>query len=85
MGNIFMSLMGTAPVVLLMTDHERITMKGFGLGAALNIALNASFIPKWGMEGAAFATVISIIICYIFLTWVAYKELKVKTFPLLHF
>ena len=84
-GNIFMSYMGTVAVVLLMTGKERIVMKGFGVGAALNIVLNALFIPQWGMDGAALASATSIILCYMFLTWVAYRELKIQTLPLLRF
>jgi O-antigen/teichoic acid export membrane protein len=83
MGNIFMSLMGTTAVVLVMTQKERIAMKGFGAGAALNIVLNSFFIPKWGMEGASLATATSITLCYMYLTWVAYRELKVQTLPFL--
>ena len=84
-GNISMSCMGTVAVVLVMTGKERIAMKGFGMGAALNILLNALFIPQWGMEGAALATATSITICYIFLTWVAYRDLKIQVLPFLHF
>ena len=84
-GNIFMSCMGTVPVVLLMTQKERIAMKCFGAGAALNIVLNALFIPQWGIEGAALATATSITVCYMFLTWVAYRELKIQTLPFLRF
>ena len=84
-GNIFMSYMGTVAVVLLMTGKERIAMKGFGAGAALNIVLNALFIPQWGIEGAALATATSITVCYMFLTWVAYRELKIQTLPFLRF
>jgi O-antigen/teichoic acid export membrane protein len=84
-GNIFMSCMGTVAVVLVMTGKERIAMKCFGAGAALNIVLNALFIPQWGMEGAALATATSITVCYMFLTWVAYRELKIQTLPFLRF
>ena len=35
MGNIFMSLMGTVPVILVMTHKERLAMKGFGAGCLL--------------------------------------------------
>lgn len=84
-GNIFMSCMGTVAVVLVMTGKERIAMKCFGAGAALNIVLNALFIPQWGMEGAALATATSITVCYMFLTWFAYRELKIQTLPFLRF
>jgi O-antigen/teichoic acid export membrane protein len=84
-GNIFMSCMGTVPVVLLMTQKERIAMKCFGTGAALNIVLNALFITQWGMEGAALATATSITVSYMCLTWVAYRDLKIQILPFLHF
>ena len=84
-GNIFMSLMGTAAVVLVMSGKERIALKGFGVGATLNIILNALLIPKWGMEGAALATATSITVCYIFLTLAAFRELKIQTLPFIGF
>ena len=85
MGNIFMSFMGTFAVVLVMTQKERIAMKGFGAGAALNIVLNALLIPQWGMEGAALATATSITACYMFLTWATYREFKLQILPFLRF
>ena len=84
-GNIFMSFMGTLPVALVMTQKEQVAMKCFVAGAALNIVLNALFIPQWGMEGAALATATSITICYMFLTWAAYKELNIHTLPFIRF
>jgi O-antigen/teichoic acid export membrane protein len=84
-GNMFMSFMGTLPVALVMTQKEQIAMKCFVTGAALNIVLNALFIPEWGMEGAALATATSITICYMFLTWFVYKDLKIQALPFIHF
>ena len=80
-GNIFMSLMGTAPAVLVMSGKERIALKGFGAGATLNIFLNALLIPKWGMEGAALATATSITVCYMYLWLATFRELKIQTLP----
>ena len=48
--------------LLVMTKYERFTAFSDGGGAFLNVGLNALLIPRWGIEGAAVATSISLII-----------------------
>jgi O-antigen/teichoic acid export membrane protein len=48
--------LGPVGVLLNMTDHANASAKAFGLGAVLNIILNAILIPFYGMEGSAVAT-----------------------------
>ena len=45
-----------------MTGHQNEAAMGIGVGAGLNIVLNLLFIPKWGIEGAAMATTMSIVV-----------------------
>jgi O-antigen/teichoic acid export membrane protein len=52
---------GSVTVLLMMTGHERDAAVGVGIGAALNVTLNALFIPLWGLLGAAVATGISLV------------------------
>lgn len=50
---------GLAPVILNMTGHERFIAVVSWISISLNVALNAAFIPLWGIEGAALATSIA--------------------------
>ena len=52
---------GFAGLTLNMTGYEYYTAMSGGFSAVLNIVLNALFINRWGVEGAALATTISII------------------------
>ena len=58
---------GLVGQILIMTGHVRDAAMGMILGALVNVVLNAILIPKWGIEGAAFATGISVIVWNIFL------------------
>lgn len=50
---------GLAGVILSMTGHEFDAFIGIFIGAILNIVLNLILIPKYGIDGAALATMIS--------------------------
>ena len=69
--------MGLAPLLLSMTEHERTTALGIGVGAALNVVLNASLIPSYGIEGAALATAASFLVQNVLLVALARKRLGV--------
>ncbi|MEO1004968.1 MAG: flippase [Cyanobacteria bacterium J06638_38] len=60
-GQMFNALTGPVGLVLNMTGHQRQTAIATGIGAILNIMLNAILIPFWGINGAAIATTISMI------------------------
>lgn len=49
-------------VVLNMTGHERFTAMLAWLTTMFNVFLNAIFIPVWGVEGAALATSVSLVL-----------------------
>jgi O-antigen/teichoic acid export membrane protein len=53
---------GSVGLLLNMTGHERVTARIFWRTALLNIVLNAVMIPHYGLEGAAFATTLSLVI-----------------------
>ncbi len=55
-GQLINVAMGSVGLLLNMTDNERYVASAIGAGATLNIILNLILIPKWGIEGAAFAT-----------------------------
>lgn len=67
---------GFGPVgnILNMTGHERDSVVGVGIGAASNVILNLILIPRWGIEGAAIASAVSILIWNSWLTIVLYRR-----------
>jgi len=54
--------MGSVGRLLAMTGHEKDVLRGMIFPVLLNVVLNIVFIPIWGIEGAAVATAISIIL-----------------------
>jgi O-antigen/teichoic acid export membrane protein len=71
---------GTCAVshLLVMTKYERLTAFSDGGGAILNVVLNAFLIPLWGIEGAAVATSVSLIIVNITNTFIVQKKLNIN-------
>ncbi|HEY1754533.1 MAG TPA: oligosaccharide flippase family protein [Bryobacteraceae bacterium] len=53
---------GSVGILLTMTGHERNAAAAIGGAAIMNIALNFALIPRWGVEGAAFAYACSMIL-----------------------
>lgn len=53
---------GSCIGLLNMTGHERSTMISFLTATGVNIVLNATLIPPYGMEGAAYATLAATVI-----------------------
>jgi O-antigen/teichoic acid export membrane protein len=70
---------GTVSLLLIMTGHERDAAIGVGIGVVLNVALNAAFIPRWGVEGAATATSISMIVRNLLMALLVYKRLGIRS------
>ncbi len=60
-GQLFGTAMGSVVILLSMTGHERSLTRGLAVTAVLNIGLNLLLIPRWGMEGAATATAVSML------------------------
>lgn len=70
--------MGSVSLLLIMTGFEREAAWGVGLSAVLNIVLNASLIPFFGMTGAAVATGFSLMVWNIIFAVVATKRVGVN-------
>jgi len=66
--------MGSVALILNMTGHERDTAHAVAIGAVLNIILNVLFVPKFGMEGAAVASAVSLITWNILMFFWVYKR-----------
>lgn len=63
---------GSVGTILNMTGHERDTMVGVGVAAAVNLLLNVVLIPIYGINGAATATMVSLV------TWNVVLMLRVR-------
>lgn len=61
-GQLVNALFGQVAHLLNMTGHERYTGRGFALAALGNVVLNFLFVPSFGINGAAFATVITYVV-----------------------
>jgi O-antigen/teichoic acid export membrane protein len=64
---------GSVGFLLNMTGNERETMRGMGLAAGANLALNLVLIPCLGITGTAIATTVAMILWNILL-WIAVKK-----------
>jgi len=60
-GQLVNAATGSVGLLLNMTGHERYTLMSVGASAVINIIGNALLIPKWGINGAATATTISLV------------------------
>ena len=71
------------PVILIlnMTGHEKITLKGVAYTYILNILLNFLLIPLYGIVGAAIATGSCLAVLNIFFAIKVYKKLHINTTP----
>jgi O-antigen/teichoic acid export membrane protein len=68
---------GSVGFLLNMTGHERITLRGVSAATVANLALNFALTPLYGMEGAAWATLITFVLWNAILVHWAYRKLSV--------
>ncbi|MBT6013604.1 MAG: flippase [Flavobacteriales bacterium] len=61
-GKLFSSFSGSVGNILQMTGNQNILAKILLFAAIINIVLNLYLIPKYGIDGAALASVISIVV-----------------------
>lgn len=62
LGGLVAALCGPVLTLANMTGHHRLTTGSFGLIALLNLGLGLWLIPRFGAQGAALATVVSLAI-----------------------
>jgi O-antigen/teichoic acid export membrane protein len=60
-GGLVNALAGPSANLLSLTGSERYVSRVMLAVTGLNIMLNLMFIPRWGVEGAALATAISMV------------------------
>ena len=76
-GQLISAAVGTVGVLLVMTNHERSAAVGVGIGAGVNVGLNAVLIPTFGLEGAAVATMSSLVVSNLIIAMLVYKKLGI--------
>jgi O-antigen/teichoic acid export membrane protein len=69
---------GAAGVLLVMTGRERDAALTVGVGVALYLILSAAFIPDWGVDGAATAMSVSMIVRNLLAARLAYNRLGIQ-------
>jgi O-antigen/teichoic acid export membrane protein len=79
-GQGLIALFGAAPIYLNMTGRQNVFQIILLLAVILNIILNINLIPKFGMEGAAIAYVISMLFWNTVTIYLAYKKDKINLF-----
>ena len=80
--NLFNSVTGPSGLLLNMTGHQDTSARVLGIAAVGNVVLNVFFIPRFGLNGAAFATTIAIVASNIALVIIAQRKTGIRTFIL---
>lgn len=81
-GQLVNATMGSVASLLNMTGHERDTMKGVLIGAVVNIVLNVTLTPLWGMAGAAVATAVTLITWNVYMRHLVRLRIGIETSPI---
>jgi O-antigen/teichoic acid export membrane protein len=78
-GNLLHGAWGVAGYVLSMTGHQTTAALFGGAAVLMNLALNATFIPRWGMAGAASATAIATAMWHLGMSLYVWRRLGIRT------
>ncbi|SHM59280.1 flippase [Gracilibacillus kekensis] len=76
-GQLINSMFGAVGQLLIMTGYEKLNAKVIGFALLCNLILNVLLIPHLGINGAALATSLSMIIWNFILAYLVYKKLNV--------
>lgn len=68
--------------LLFIFNQQRKTFWAYFFSAILNVVLNSSFIPKWGMYGAGCATFVSTFFAFLILLYLTKRLTPLKFFTL---
>ena len=72
-------LTGPAAMILLLSNKLKALIFGYSLELIVNLLLNAVLIPKYSIEGAAYATIISELAVNLYFAYICYKAFKLNT------
>jgi O-antigen/teichoic acid export membrane protein len=62
LGQLANACFGPVALVLNMTGHQKLTLIGVSAAVLVNATLNLALVPRYGMEGAAIATAVSLVV-----------------------
>ncbi|MBN2796288.1 MAG: flippase [Clostridia bacterium] len=79
-GQLVNASVGSVWYIVIMTGHPKIRFVGVLISAVMNVILNALFIPIWGIDGAAFASMISTVFINILGFFIVKKILNSKVY-----
>ena len=79
-GRLISSFSGSVGNILQMTGNQNIYAKILLFGAILNVLLNLILIPRYGINGAAIASMSSLIVWNLSMVWVIKKRFGFYTF-----
>lgn len=74
----FNALAGPVGMVVIMTGRQKIGSLCIAASTIVNLGLNYILIPLYGIEGAAVATAVSILVWNILLSFFIWKDLKLN-------
>ena len=74
------AMFGTVGTLLNMAGKERYVARTMMIAALCNVIANFLLIPKFGIMGAAYATLFTMILWNIWLFYVAWREIGVISF-----
>lgn len=75
LGRFYNSICGSVGFILQMTDNQKIFQNVLFLAAVINVTLNFFLIPKYGINGAAFASLVTVVIWNSILVLIIKKKL----------
>jgi O-antigen/teichoic acid export membrane protein len=78
-GQLINAMFGHVGLLLNMTGHERDTTRGMAIAAGFNVILNLVLIPWWGINGAALAMALTLVIWNLFLWRSVHRRLSLKS------
>ena len=77
-GQLVNALAGSVGLLLVMTNHERDVIIAHGLSLCVILLLGFLLIPRWGIEGTAWARVGSLILWNVFLAFRVRARLRIQ-------
>jgi len=77
-GQLVNALSGCVGYLMTMTGNERAAARILFFAAILNVVLNATLIPIWGIQGAACATATTLVVWNLWMLIVVWKRLRMN-------
>ena len=72
-------LTGPAAMILLLSNKLKALIFGYSLELIVNLILNTILIPRYSIEGAAYATILSELAVNLYFTYICFKRFRLNT------